>query len=85
MQSSRRPCLLNEHTLDPEACLPQGAFSVLPCSREGADLFTTDPRFKLLSFTGSPAVSPPPISLFSPLCKPVIGSALPVLHDGIPG
>ncbi|CAK0784038.1 hypothetical protein CVIRNUC_007241 [Coccomyxa viridis] len=36
--------------------LPRGAFSVLPCSRGGADLFTTDPRFKLLTFTGSPSV-----------------------------
>ena len=36
--------------------LPKGAFSVLPCSRDGADLFTTDDRFKLLSFTGSPSV-----------------------------
>jgi len=36
--------------------LPVGAFSVLPCSRDGADLFTTDERFKLLSFTGSPDV-----------------------------
>ena len=33
---------------------PSGAFSILPCSREGADQFTTDPRLKLLSFTGSP-------------------------------
>ena len=39
--------------------LPLGAFSVLPCSREGADLFTTDPRFKLLTFTGSPSVVRP--------------------------
>lgn len=39
-----------------ETNLPEGAFSILPCSREGADLFTTDDRFKLLSFTGSPAV-----------------------------
>ena len=39
-----------------ETDLPQGAFSILPCSREGADLFTTDDRFKLLSFTGSPDV-----------------------------
>ncbi len=39
-----------------ETDLPAGAFSVLPCHREGADLFTTDPRFKLLSFTGSPDV-----------------------------
>ncbi len=39
-----------------ETDLPPGAFSILPCSREGADLFTTDERFKLLSFTGSPEV-----------------------------
>ncbi|MEA3038866.1 MAG: hypothetical protein QOE79_1379, partial [Sphingomonadales bacterium] len=32
------------------------AFSILPAHREGADLFTTDERLKLLSFTGSPAV-----------------------------
>lgn len=39
-----------------ETDLPKGAFSVLPAHRGGADLFTTDPRLKLLSFTGSPAV-----------------------------
>jgi len=39
-----------------ETDLPQGAFSILPCHRDGADLFTTDDRLKLLSFTGSPAV-----------------------------
>jgi len=39
-----------------ETDLPQGAFSVLPCHRDGAGLFSTDERFKLLSFTGSPAV-----------------------------
>ena len=39
-----------------ETDLPQGAFSILPCSRDGADLFTVDDRFKLLSFTGSPSV-----------------------------
>lgn len=39
-----------------ETKLPEGAFSILPCSRDGADLFTTDDRFKLLSFTGSPSV-----------------------------
>ena len=39
-----------------ETELPPGAFSILPCRRDGADLFTTDPRFKLLSFTGSPVV-----------------------------
>ena len=39
-----------------ETDLPQGTFSILPCSRDGADLFTTDERLKLLSFTGSPGV-----------------------------
>lgn len=39
-----------------ETDLPEGAFSILPCSRDGADLFTTDDRLKLLSFTGSPGV-----------------------------
>ncbi|QDT74961.1 aldehyde dehydrogenase family protein [Lacipirellula limnantheis] len=39
-----------------ETDLPRGAFSILPCHRDGADLFTTDQRLKLLSFTGSPAV-----------------------------
>ena len=39
-----------------ETELPPGAFSILPASRDGADLFTTDPRLKFLSFTGSPAV-----------------------------
>ncbi|MEO8461464.1 MAG: aldehyde dehydrogenase family protein [Dokdonella sp.] len=36
--------------------LPKGAFSILPTHRDDADLFTTDERLKLLSFTGSPAV-----------------------------
>jgi acyl-CoA reductase-like NAD-dependent aldehyde dehydrogenase len=39
-----------------ETDLPEGAFSILPCHRDGADLFTTDERLKLLSFTGSPDV-----------------------------
>jgi acyl-CoA reductase-like NAD-dependent aldehyde dehydrogenase len=39
-----------------ETDLPPGAFSILPCHRDGADLFTTDERLKLLSFTGSPSV-----------------------------
>ena len=39
-----------------ETDLPKGAFSILPAHRDGADLFTTDERFKLLSFTGSPGV-----------------------------
>ncbi|MFO6448526.1 aldehyde dehydrogenase family protein [Erythrobacter sp. NE805] len=36
--------------------LPEGAFSILPAHREGADMFTVDERLKLLSFTGSPGV-----------------------------
>lgn len=39
-----------------ETDLPKGAFSILPCRRDGADLFTEDERLKLLSFTGSPGV-----------------------------
>jgi acyl-CoA reductase-like NAD-dependent aldehyde dehydrogenase len=39
-----------------ETELPRGAFSILPCHRDGADRFTTDERLKLLSFTGSPDV-----------------------------
>ncbi|MGM0562869.1 MAG: aldehyde dehydrogenase family protein [Pseudomonadota bacterium] len=39
-----------------QADLPEGAFSILPCRREAADQFTSDERFKLLSFTGSPDV-----------------------------
>lgn len=39
-----------------ETDLPRGAFSILPAQRDGADLFTTDERLKLLSFTGSPGV-----------------------------
>ncbi len=39
-----------------ETDLPKGSFSILPCHRDGADLFTTDDRFKLLSFTGSAQV-----------------------------
>ncbi|MFO1011087.1 MAG: aldehyde dehydrogenase family protein [Planctomycetota bacterium] len=39
-----------------ETELPPGAFSILPCAREAAAAFTEDPRFALLSFTGSPEV-----------------------------
>ncbi len=39
-----------------ETELPPGAFSILPCSRQGAEQFTEDERLKLLSFTGSPSV-----------------------------
>ena len=39
-----------------ETDLPPGAFSILPCRRDGAERLTTDERLKLLSFTGSPDV-----------------------------
>lgn len=39
-----------------ETDLPAGAFSILPCRRDGAQLLTEDDRLKLLSFTGSPGV-----------------------------
>lgn len=39
-----------------ETDLPKGAFSILPCQREHADILVTDDRFKLLSFTGSDQV-----------------------------
>jgi acyl-CoA reductase-like NAD-dependent aldehyde dehydrogenase len=39
-----------------ETDLPEGAFSILPTPRTGAELFTSDERLKLLSFTGSPEV-----------------------------
>jgi len=39
-----------------ETNLPEGAFSILPCRRDGARLFVEDDRLKLLSFTGSPSV-----------------------------
>jgi acyl-CoA reductase-like NAD-dependent aldehyde dehydrogenase len=42
-----------------ETKLPEGAFSILPCSREVAEPLTTDERFRLLSFTGSAAVGWP--------------------------
>lgn len=39
-----------------ETELPEGAFSIMPCHREAADVMVTDDRFKLLSFTGSDQV-----------------------------
>ena len=39
-----------------EAGLPEGAVSVLPMSRHLGDRLVSDDRFKLLTFTGSPAV-----------------------------
>ena len=39
-----------------ECDLPEGAFSILPCTRKDADPFATDERLRLLSFTGSAEV-----------------------------
>jgi glyceraldehyde-3-phosphate dehydrogenase (NADP+) len=39
-----------------EAGTPKGAVSVLPLDREVGDRLVTDPRFRLLTFTGSAAV-----------------------------
>lgn len=39
-----------------QTALPDGAFSILPCTRQDAGAFTTDERLKLLSFTGSAPV-----------------------------
>jgi len=55
--ASRTPIsslLLGEILAETE--LPEGAFSILPCSRENADLFTLHDSLKLISFTGSPDV-----------------------------
>ncbi|MEX2269835.1 MAG: aldehyde dehydrogenase family protein [Vicinamibacterales bacterium] len=43
-------------TLLGEAGAPEGAVSVLPMSRDVGDRLVTDPRFKLLTFTGSSPV-----------------------------
>lgn len=39
-----------------ESDVPTGAFSVLPCEHRIAEPLVADPRIRLLSFTGSPAV-----------------------------
>ena len=39
-----------------ECGLPDGAFSVLPCSRKVGDILVEDSRVQVLSFTGSPEV-----------------------------
>ncbi|MEQ1791442.1 MAG: aldehyde dehydrogenase family protein, partial [Nitrospiraceae bacterium] len=46
--------LLGEVVL--ESGLPPGALNVLPCDNQVAEQLVVDPRFKLLSFTGSAAV-----------------------------
>jgi glyceraldehyde-3-phosphate dehydrogenase (NADP+) len=65
--ASGNPVVVKPATQTPTSCLrlaeivdqtawPKGALSVLPCVREAADALTTDERFKLLTFTGSPPV-----------------------------
>ena len=39
-----------------EAGLPPGVFNVVPCRAEDAEALVTDPRLKMLSFTGSASV-----------------------------
>lgn len=39
-----------------ETDLPEGAFSILPCSSKDAEQLVTDERFRMLSFTGSDTV-----------------------------
>jgi len=39
-----------------EAGMPRGGLNVVPTDRHTADVLTTDPRFDVLSFTGSPEV-----------------------------
>ncbi len=46
--------LLGEVVLDTEAV--EGSFSVLPCSGKDAAPLVEDPRFKMITFTGSPGV-----------------------------
>ncbi len=46
--------LLGEVILNTEAV--EGSFSVLPCSGKDATPLVEDPRFKMISFTGSPGV-----------------------------
>ena len=38
------------------AGVPAGSVSILPMTRELGDRMVADPRFKLLTFTGSPSV-----------------------------
>ncbi|NUN12864.1 MAG: aldehyde dehydrogenase family protein [Myxococcales bacterium] len=39
-----------------ETDLPEGSFSILPANRHSASILASDPRIRLLSFTGSPQV-----------------------------
>src|SRR4029077_19531373 len=46
--------LLGELVL--QTALPPGSFNVVPCDNQVAEGLVVDPRFKILSFTGSAAV-----------------------------
>jgi len=48
--------LLIGEILSKDPNMPPEGFSILPCSRAAGNLLTTDDRFKLMSFTGSPGV-----------------------------
>jgi glyceraldehyde-3-phosphate dehydrogenase (NADP+) len=65
--ASGNPIVLKPPTKDPltmlrvaeivaTAGLPEGAVSILPMTRETGDRMVSDDRFRLLTFTGSPAV-----------------------------
>jgi acyl-CoA reductase-like NAD-dependent aldehyde dehydrogenase len=49
-------CALALGELLQEQALPPGSFAILPTSRAAAGAFSSDPRFKVLSFTGSDEV-----------------------------
>ena len=68
-----------------ETDLPEGAFSILPCRRANADLFSTDERLKLLSFTGSPEAGWP-LKVKAGKKKVVMelgGNAACIVDDGV--
>ncbi|KAN0033852.1 hypothetical protein ACTFIV_000328 [Dictyostelium citrinum] len=48
--------LLGELLAKQTPLLPEGAFSILPTSHQDASILSKDERFKLCSFTGSPAI-----------------------------
>ncbi len=55
--ASRTPlCSLMLGRVAMQSGLPAGALSVVPCSAEAAERMAADPRFALLTFTGSAAV-----------------------------
>ena len=61
--------LIIGETLSRAPHLPPGAFSILPCKTKDADKFTTDERFKILTFTGSPAVGPGSLNHTHTVCN----------------